>query len=350
MNEHRAVSWISRRTVRSAGVVCAAVVATSLGITVPSAGAARSHARKQHSGNSKITIDFVSGPLSDNFFPPLKNGADQAAAQLGVKLNYIADNEADFATTSVDNMQVAIAQHPDAIVVSDFVSSASDPLIKKAVAKGIPVYISQSGQFSWKKDGALGFVGNQGPASGQVAAERLVKDHAKNILCVINVADNPYLESVCTGLHAEIKHLGGTSANLDLPTADSTDPTKVTADIGAYLRSHPKVTGVFSENAEVGTSALAAVRSLNKVGKIKVGTLELSKLALNDVKNGSIAFLISEQPYLEGYYGVLVAYQYVKYGLLPVGTINTGPMVIDKSNIKKVLAVASKYSNVVGSA
>lgn len=301
------------------------------------------------SSNSGITIDFVSGPLNDNFFPPLKNGAEQAAQQLGVKLNYIADDEADFATTQVHNMQVAIAQHPDAIVVSDFISSATDPMIKKALAAGIPVFVSQSGQFSWQKDGALGFVGNEGTTSGQVAAQHFAGMGSKNILCVINVADNPYLESVCQGLKAAIAKMGGKSMNLDLPTADSTDPAKVTADIGAVLRSHKGISGVFSENAEVGTSALAAVKADSLTGKVKVATLELSQLALQDVKNGSISFLISEQPYLEGYYGVLEAYQYVKYDLRPIGAINSGPMVIDHTNIDRVLQVSGKYANVVGS-
>ena len=51
-----------------------------------------------------------------------------------------------------------------------------------------------------------------------------------------------------------------------------------------------------------------------------------------------VLFLVNEQPYLDGYYGVLFAYQYVKYGLAPVGTVNTGPSIIESAGmyVKKI--------------
>ena len=119
-----------------------------------------------------ISIAFVSGPLNDSFFPPLYQGAQDAAKALGVKLNYIPIDEADIEATSARTMQTAIAQKPDAIVVGDFVTSVVDPFIKQAVAAGIPVYVNQSGQDQWEADGAFGFVGQQGPRGRLVAAER----------------------------------------------------------------------------------------------------------------------------------------------------------------------------------
>src|SRR5579859_7343608 len=68
-----------------------------------------------------ISIAFVSGPLNDSFFPPLYQGAQDAAKALGVKLNYIPIDEADIEATSARTMQAAIAQKPDAIVVGDFI-------------------------------------------------------------------------------------------------------------------------------------------------------------------------------------------------------------------------------------
>src|SRR5947209_5966661 len=64
-----------------------------------------------------MSIAFVSGPLNDSFFPPLYQGAQDAAKALGVKLNYIPIDEADIEATSARTMQTAIAQKPDAIVV-----------------------------------------------------------------------------------------------------------------------------------------------------------------------------------------------------------------------------------------
>ena len=84
-------------------------------------------------------------------------------------------------------------------------------------------------------------------------------------------------------------------------------------------------------------------------GKVMVGTMEVSKVALQQIKDGKLLFLINEQPYLDGYYGVLFAYQYAKFGLAPVGVVSTGPSVVDKSNVEKISTVFEKYSNVIGS-
>ena len=51
--------------------------------------------------------------------------------------------------------------------------------------------------------------------------------------------------------------------------------------------------------------------------KAKVGTTDLSTQVLQDVADGKLLFTIDQQPYLQGYYSVLIAYQYVKYGMRP---------------------------------
>lgn len=343
------------RLMRSAMRACALAAVAILVIGTASCSKSSSSASSSapaanvSAQNKGITIDFVSGPLNDSFFPPLYNGVKAAAANLGVKVNYIAINEGDLVPSSVQTMQAAIAQHPSAIVVGDFVTSSVDPLIKQAIAAGIPVYVDQSGQESWAKDGAFGFVGQQGGAAGSAAALQMIAAGAKNDLCVIHNAGNPYLNQVCNGFIATMKAAGGTVSELNFPIADSTNPQKVTSDIGAYLAAHHGIQGVFTLNAAVGTDAVAALAQANLTGKIQVGTLELSKVAIDDVENGTMLFLVNEQPYLDGYYGVLFAYQYVKYGLAPVGPVNTGPSIINKSNIQKVIATTQQYPDVLGS-
>ena len=54
------------------------------------------------------------------------------------------------------------------------------------------------------------------------------------------------------------------------------------------------------------------------------------------------------QPYLDGYYGLVAAYQYVKYGMLPAGQILTGPLMITKDNVDQVLKISKEYPGVRG--
>ena len=61
---------------------------------------------------------------------------------------------------------------------------------------------------------------------------------------------------------------------------------------------------------------------------MKVGTTDVSKRTLQAVQDGRLLFDLDQQPYLEGYYPVLIAAQYLKYGLKPITEIATGPLVI----------------------
>jgi len=63
-------------------------LAAAEGLSPSGAATASAIARDQ-----PISIAFVSGPLSDSFFPPLYRGAEQAAKDLGVKLDYIPIEE-----------------------------------------------------------------------------------------------------------------------------------------------------------------------------------------------------------------------------------------------------------------
>ena len=47
--------------------------------------------------------------------------------------------------------------------------------------------------------------------------------------------------------------------------------------------------------------------------------------------------------------GVVFAALYAKYGLAPVGPVSTGPSIVDKKNIDKILKVFDTYPNVIGS-
>jgi len=324
---------------RTISTIGAAALVLGLGAALP----------VQAQDTAPVRIAFVSGPLYDSFFPPLYQGANDAAKDLGVDLNYIPIDEHDIEASSARTMQAAIASAPDAIVVGSFISTVVDPLIKQAVAAGIPVYVNQSGRDTWKETGAFGFVGQDPRDVGFIAADRLKDGGSKNILCVINVPGNPYLQSICRALNERAAELGIASENLELPTADSTDLNKVQRKIGAYLTSHPDIDGIFTPNALVGAASTAAVDTVQKSGKVLVGTMQVSQVALDQIENGKMLFLINEQPYLDGYYGVLFAYHYVKYGLAPVGEVSTGPHVVDASNIEKIKNVFNTYANVIGS-
>lgn len=341
-----------RRPRRRAGGRLSVVVIAGVTL-IAVAGCTRSGAAQNASGTGsqsagqRIKIAFVSGPLNDPFFPPLYQGVQDAAKQLPVDVNYIPINESDIQTSSATTMEAAMAWKPNAIVVGDFIPNVVDPLIRKALALGIPVFVNQSGQNSWQKDGAMGFIGELGPDVGVQAADQFAATGKKNVLCVINVAGNPYLESICNSLNNGLKAQGGSAAIFTLPNGDSTSQSSTTNDISGYLAVHKEIQGVMTLNDLTGYAAVAALKENGKAGA-PVGSLGVGRQAIQAVESGSMLFLVNEQPYLDGYLGTIFAYTYAKYGLAPVGVVKTGPQIVDKQNVAKISAIFAKYPSVIG--
>src|SRR6185369_13817463 len=72
-------------------------------------------------------------------------------------------------------------------------------------------------------------------------------------------------------------------------------------------------------------------------GKIKLGSFDISLTNLNAVQNGQALFVVDQQPFLQGYDAVQVAAIQARYGQHPFRPIYTGPSLVTKDNVGKVL-------------
>jgi len=141
------------------------------------------------------------------------------------------------------------------------------------------------------------------------------------------------LEQRCNGYASILKAHGGSSVFLSLPSGDSSSPEKVQQDIAGALAAHPGVNGIFTLGAPEAVSAVAAVQQVGKAGKVTIGTTDLSNADLQAVKTGALQFVLDQQPFLQGYYGLQAAYQYLKYRVAPIGQVTIGPFLIDKADV-----------------
>jgi simple sugar transport system substrate-binding protein len=294
-------------------------------------------------------IICVCGPTSDPFFGAYKLGNDIAAKNLGVKVQYsAAATENALAADMVPLFKAAIAKKPAAMVVGDYIPSAFDPYIKQAVKAGIPVVITSVGDTSWQADGAIGFVGENPALMGSTAANLQLKAGAKSGLCVNHLPGAGTLQARCDAYIATMKAAGATAFQLSIPSVDNSNDQLMTNDMVGTLRSHPDVDAIFTLGP---TEAIDATNARTQVGrKIVVGTTDLSIADLNAVKSGTLLFALDQQPFLQGYYGVQIAAQYIKYRVAPAGQVGTGPFVINKSNVAKVLATMKTYPGIRGAA
>src|SRR5258708_35173448 len=177
------------------------------------------------SSNSPIILD-LNGPLSDPFFGSVKQGSDAAAKSFGINYQYIAPaNLSNFVPDYTALIREALARHPAALVVGNYVPSAFDPLIKQATSSGIPVVIMNTGLASWQSDGAITFVGQDTISTGAIAGSEALVKGVHHLLCVNGAPVNPTLGALCNAAKQKMEAAGGTLMELDIRTADASNPS-----------------------------------------------------------------------------------------------------------------------------
>jgi simple sugar transport system substrate-binding protein len=296
-------------------------------------------------GGGKVVL--VAGKLTDPFFGALKKGADDAARDLGVGLTY---QPADISAPELGKaLQAAVASNPGGIAVGNWYPKAENPYIQRAAAAGTPVVAVNAAPRDWQSTGALAFIGQSDYQAGVLAGTRLGEAGKKTVLCVNHAPGADNLEQRCNGLKESITKAGGTTSVLNIPYQDSSNPGKVQQAIEGSLAGKKDVDAIFTLAAGVSDSAVRAVQGgSNK--DITVATADLSKPVLNNIKSGSLAFAIDQQPYMQGYYAVSILAQQMKYGLHLVGQVQTGPVAITKDTVGTVIDVNDKHNGIRGAA
>ena len=323
-----------------APIVLASLVIAGCGSSGNSASGTNADSTDAPSTTSNELVIMLNGPLSDPFFGSMKQGADAAAKALGVNYQYVAPpNLNNFEPEYTTLIQQAIGRHPDAMVVGNFIPSAFDSLIKEATSAGIPVVVNNTGLESWEEDGAITFVGASPQQMGESDGEAAGRAGVKNLLCVNHAPVNPALGEQCDAAKKALEADGGTAETLNIPTADSENPSAVTQDIEGFLASHSEVDGIQTLGSSIAEASQAAIRNQGKEGDIIIGGSDVSTASLNSVKNGEMAWLADQQGYLQGYDSLQVAVQYARYKIHPTKPIETGGLMIEKSNVDEVLAV-----------
>src|SRR5262245_22819154 len=230
--------------------------------------------------DDEIRIVIVShGQASDPFWSVVQNGANQAAEDMGVTVEYQAPGKFDMVAMS-QLIDAAVASNPDGLVVSIPDANALGPSIKKAVAAGIPVISMNSGSDVAKSLGLLTHVGQTEYEAGLGGGERMVAAGAKNALCVNQEVGNAALDLRCKGFTDAMTKAGG---KVEVLAVDLANPTDSQQRIQAALTAKPDVDSILTLGPTGASPALKALQAMNKVGQIKLATFDLSPEVLDAI-------------------------------------------------------------------
>ena len=280
----------------------------------------------------RATVAMITHEVpGDSFWDLIRKGAQAAADKDNIELRYSNDPEAP---NQANLVQTAIDSGVDGIALTLAKPDAMAPAVKSALDKGIPVVAFNSGFDNFKTMGIQEYFGQDEKLAGIAAGERLQKDGAKKIVCVIQEQGQVALESRCAGVREGFK---GQSEILNV---NSKDMPSVESTITAKLQQDKSIDHVVALGAPI---ALAAAQSKNNAGSsATIVTFDTNAALVDAIKAGDVKWAVDQQPFLQGYLAIDSLWLYLNNKNLIGGgqATLTGPSFIDETNIDSVAELA----------
>jgi simple sugar transport system substrate-binding protein len=280
-----------------------------------------------------MTIAVVTHGDGGSFWAVAKKGAEDAANDLGITLDYTESN--NDAQAQAQMIEAAVTEKVDGLAVSAPDPDAISGAVARAVDAGIPVITLNSGADSYGDLGALTHVGQTETIAGEAAGKRLADAGGKKLLCIIHEQGNVGLNERCDGA---TEGFGGDVENLQVK--GTADVATTLTEIQSKLQSDESIDAVLALNPDIAVAARDAVKGAGSSATL--ATFDLSGDVVAAIKAGEIEFAVDQQQYLQGYLPVQFLYLYKK-NLNTVGggqPVLTGPGFVDKANAETVEKLA----------
>jgi simple sugar transport system substrate-binding protein len=323
------------------------ILVVMLPLILAACGGANSTSQSTSSSSSnpaRANLKFyviTHGQASDPFWSVVKKGVDQAAKDMGVTAIYEAPASTTFDVVAMSHLiDTAVAAHPAGLVVSIPDPTGLGPSIKAAVAAGIPVISINSGSDVAKSLGVLVHVGQTEEQAGMGGGVKMGAAGVKHALCVNQEVGNAALALRCKGLKEGLAQTGGTITEIGV---NLSSPTQTQQTIEAALQHDPTIDGILTLGPTGATPALKALQDLNKTGKVKLATFDLSSDVLNAIKAGNMLFAIDQQQYLQGYLPIVLLTLYkTNLNTIANDILQTGPGFVTADNVSQVIQLTAQ--------
>ena len=296
--------------------------------------------------NVKIVF-FPGGPAGGVFANNVFNGAKQAQADLGAKVDYVFSDWDP--QKMLQQFKEVAATKPDGIAVMGHPGDDSfDPLIDDARAQGI-IVTSQNTELpkmfaKYQADG-FGYVGAVNYTAGYNLGKEAVKRFALKSgdrAMVWGLLSQPSRGERTKGVIDALKEAGLTVDYNEIDAATNKDPAAGTATFTGYVSANPDVKLVVTDHGGLTATSETYLKAAGKKpGEIHIAGFDLSPATVAAVEGGWTELVIDQQPWLQGYLPILQICLNKTYGFSGMH-IDTGAGFASKENIGFLAPLAAK--------
>ena len=275
-------------------------------------------------------IVVTHGSDSDGFWGVVRNGVEAAAADTGANVDYRNPSTGDL-NEMASLIETATSQSPDGLVVSIPDGDILGGAIAAAVDAGIPVISINSGSDISAEVGAIMHVGQPEYDAGLGGGMKTASMGGANGVCFNHEAFNTALLDRCQGFADGL----GEELNMVEVSKDFDD---IKNTVIAYLTSNPDTGSIMAVGP---TGCDPTIEAIQETGAdVVLGCFDLSPAIVDGIADGTVAYAIDQQQFLQGYIPVMVLHLNHRNGTLPGNSINSGPGFVTTANVAQVQALA----------
>ena len=294
---------------------------------------------------SKVKIRFfVGGAEGDAFGTIVYNGARQAAADTGAKVDYVFSGWQN--EKMVQQLREAVAARPNGIAMMGHPGDAAIlPLAKEAAKNGIkmiyqnvpvPTAVAQVG-------GA--YVGAQQEPQGRALGEEMVRRFSLKsgeVAIVLGGFDDSNRGAREEGTAKALEKAGLKVVRLSAPPEWASDPNLAIPVVTAALRANASTKAIVYPGGQMlGNAATYMQAAKKKPGEVINVGFDTSPQIVDAFKSGWVHLTADQQPFQQGYLPILSLCQQVVYGLAPIN-VDTGAGFVTTENYTAVADLATQ--------
>ncbi|HET7726550.1 MAG TPA: ABC transporter substrate-binding protein [Candidatus Limnocylindrales bacterium] len=277
-----------------------------------------------------IYIPVISKGFQHQFWQAVRQGAEDAAADLGVEITFEGPENESQVDKQMEMLQAALDKKPDALCFAALDSQAAVPLLERAQSEGIPVVGFDSGVDS---DIPVTTAATDNIAAAGTAADKMAELIGGSGKVGVIVHD----QTSRTGIDRRdgfVNKIKESYPDIEIvgPQYGGGDQLKSTDLAKAMIQANPDIKGFFGANEGSAIGVLNAVQESGKAGEIVVIGYDSGKQQIDAIKSGVMAGAITQNPIGIGYKCVESAVKAINGEELPKN-IDTGFFWYDKTNI-----------------
>ena len=281
---------------------------------------------------AKRRIGVVLKAIDSEFWLAVRDGAQKAAAELGVDVTVLAPKSETDVEGQLNKIEDLIAQKVDGLAVAANDVESVIPTLERAARMGIPFVTIDSDANAPSK---LSFIGTDNVYGGRLAGEYIVGELGGEGKVAL-ITGVPGQQSHIARRDGFLQALEGSNLELVPPQPANSDRMMALNVMENLIESEPEIRALFVTNATMSLGVSEAIKARKLEGKIVLVGFDTSEEALEAVRKGEIDALIAQSPFNMGYLGVKRLVEHLD-GKLIEKRIDTGTQVVTKDNLDEYI-------------